>query len=141
MTKEVALPSGAILKIWHTPFEVSLALNEAVVEELKSLDFNAQTDMLVIYKNLFCLGFSSKKIKECLWKCFEKCTYNSGKGDLRVDKQTFDPEESRQDYASVCMEVAKYNILPFVKTHSAAFSQILESLKSSPESKPPVTPS
>jgi hypothetical protein len=139
--KEIALPSGATLKISHTPFEVSLALNEAVIEELKGMDFSSETEMLKIYKDLFCIGFSSKKIKECLWKCFERCTYNSGKGDFRIDKHTFDPEESRQDYATVCMEVAQYNIAPFVKAHSAKFSQVLESLKSSPESKSQATPS
>ena len=110
--QEVKLPSGAILKIGHTPFEISLALNEAVIEELKNIDVTADTEMLVIYKNLFCVGFSSPKIKECLWKCFERCTYNSGKGDFRIDKNTFDPIDARQDYAEVCMEVAKYNIAP-----------------------------
>jgi len=139
--KEVELPSKAILKIHHTPFEVSLALNEAVIEELKGLQFDSQTDMLKIYKDIFCTGFSSKKIKECLWKCFERCTYNSGNGDLKIDKNTFDPMDARQDYAAVCMEVAQYNIAPFVKAHSAKFFQALESLKSSPESKPQTTPS
>jgi len=138
-----SLPSGAILTIHHTPFDVSLALNEAVIEELKNLDFSSNTEMLKIYKDLFCTGFSSKKIKECLWKCFERCTYDSrtGAGDLKIDKNTFEPDEARQDYATVCMEVAQYNIRPFVKAHSALFSQALESLKSSPESKPQTTPS
>lgn len=138
---EVSLPSGAILKMMDTPFKVSLALNEAVIEEMKGIHFSSETEMLAIYKDLFCTGFSSKKIKDCLWKCFERCTYNSGNGDFRITEATFEPLDARQDYADICMEVAKYNILPFVKSRSAKFSQILESLKSSPESKSQVTPS
>lgn len=138
---EHKLPSGAILKIGHTPFEVSLALNEAIVEELKNVVISSDMEMATLYKDLFCMGFSSQKIKACLWKCFERCTYNSGKGDLRIDHQTFEPMEARQDYAEVCMEVAKYNIAPFVKSHFAKFSQVLETLKASPESKPKTTPS
>lgn len=139
--KEVICPSGAVLKIGHTPFEESLALNEAVIEELKTVSISSETEMATLYKELFCIGFSSKKIKAALWVCLSRCTYNSGNGDLKIDKGTFDPVNTRQDYATVCMEVAKENITPFTKTHSVAFFQVLESLKSSPELKPQTTPS
>jgi hypothetical protein len=139
--KPITLPSGAILKIGHTPFEVSLNLNKALLEEMKQVEFHSEGDITNLLKNLVCVGFSSKKIEECLWECFKRCTYDSGKGDFRIDKATFDPEEARQDYADVCMEVAKHNISPFVKAHSAKFSQILENLKSSPESSTKTTPS
>lgn len=138
---EITLPSGSVLKITQTPFADSMALNEAIIEELKGINISSDVDVGMVYKDLFCAGFSSKKIKACLWKCFERCTYNSGKGDLRIDKDTFEPNEFRQDYAEVCMEVAKYNVLPFVKAHSAKFFQILGSLQSSQESKPATTPS
>jgi hypothetical protein len=141
LNKEVTLPSGAMLVIGHTPFAESLALNEAVIEELKSISFTSQTEMGTLYKDLFCVGFSSKKIKDALWQCFKRCTYDSGKGALKIDKDTFEPEEARQDYPEVCMEVAKANIVPFVKAHSQKFFLILENLKNSPESKPQVTPS
>lgn len=139
--KEVTLPSGAILKIGHTPWEISLALSEAVAEEFKGVAIKSDLEMATIYKDIFCTLFPSKKLKECLWKCFERCTYNSGKGDFRIDKQTFEAEEARQDYFTVCLEVGKQNIAPFVKAHSAGFFHILESLKNSQESKPQTTPS
>lgn len=139
--QEIKLPSGATLKISHTPFEDSLALNEAIIEELKSVEMTSQTEMLTLYKALFCTGFSSPKIKTALWKCFSRCTYNNGTAELKIDKDTFQPNEARQDYPVVCMEVAKYNVLPFVKSHSAEFLHMWESLRSSPELKPQVTPS
>ncbi len=132
---EVTLPSGAILKIGTIPWPEALALNESVVEELKDLEIKAETEMLSLYKSLFCTGFSSQKIKIALWKCMGRCTYNCGSGDLKIDQTTFEPEESRQDYIQVCMEVAKAACFPFVKAHSAEFSQILENLKSSLGSK------
>ena len=139
--KEHTLPSGAILRISSTPFADSMALNEAIIEELKGVEFTSETEMLVIYKNLFCIGFSSKKIKAALWKCFERCTYDSGKGPLKIDKDTFEPEEARQDYVAVCLEVTKHNVLPFVKAHSAVFSQMSEILQGDPGSKQQTTPS
>jgi len=139
--QEHKLPSGAILKIHHTPFEVSLGLNEVILAELKNFVVSSDIEMGQYYKDLLCVGFSSPAIKASLWKCFEHCTYNSGKGEFRIDKSTFDPIEARQDYAEVCILVAKYNIDPFVKAHSAKFSAVLEMLKSSPESKQQTTPS
>jgi hypothetical protein len=139
--KEIKLPSGAILKITHTPFADSWAFNEAVLEEVKALNINSKTDVMEIYKSVLCVGFSSPKIKSALWKCFERCTYNSGKGEFRITQDTFEPEEARQDYTQVCIEVAKYNIGPFVKAHSSLFNQAQEILKNSQLSKPQTTPS
>jgi|SRR6185312_5167261 len=139
--KELKMPSGAILRILDIPFAEALALNEAVVEELKGISFSSETEMGVLYKDLFCVGFSSKKIKACLWECFKRCTYDSGKGPLKIDHQTFEKEDLRQDYAEVCMEVAKAAIAPFVKAHSQKFFQILGALQASPESKSQPNPS
>lgn len=141
MMTEISLPSGAVLKLGKIPFAEAMELNEAVIEELKSIHFTSDTEMATLYKDLFCTGFSSKKIKSALWKCMARCIYNGGIGELKIDKDTFEPEEARQDYASVCMEVAKFAMLPFLKPHSVAFYQILESLKGSPESKGAPSPS
>jgi hypothetical protein len=138
---EITLPSGAILKISKIPFADAMAVNEAVIEELKSVSIKSDRERGELYKDLFCVGFSSQRIKSCLWKCFSRCTYNSGKGELRIDKDTFEPEDARQDYAEVCMEVAKAAVLPFVKAHSAKFFLILEMLNNSQESEAQATPS
>ena len=128
--KEIKLPSGALLKITPSPFSDAKALYQAVLEDLRGLAMDSQTDMAALYKDLFCIGFSSKRIEVCLWECFKRCTYNGGNGDLKIDKDTFEPISARDDYWTVCMEVAKENIHPFAKSLYAEYGHILATLKS-----------
>lgn len=128
--KEVKLPSGAVLKVVPADFEVSRNLYQAVLEEVRPLHVTATTDVASLYKDLFCLGFSSKKIESCLWDCFKKCQYCDKRGDLKIDKDTFEPIEARDDYMTVCMEVAKENIGPFVKSLYAQYGQFFQTILS-----------
>jgi hypothetical protein len=123
--KEFKLPSGATLKITPSSFSEAKALYQAVLEELRDLSVDSKTDMAALYKDFFCVGFSSKKIEACLWECFKRCTYNSGKGDLKIDQDTFEPIATRDDYWTVCMEVAKENIHPFLKSLYAEYGHFL----------------
>lgn len=131
--REVKLPSGAVLKIGAAPFAVAKALYQAVLNELKAIQIDSKTQVASIYKDLFCVGFSSKEIEACLWECFKKCTYNDGRGDLRIDDQTFEPIERRDDYMQVCMEVAKENILPFGKSLYAEYQKALTMIEDTPK--------
>lgn len=126
MSKEVKLPSGATLKVQVAPFSDAKALYQAFLEEVKGISITSSTDLASVFKDLACVGFSSKKIEACLEQCFKRCTYDSGKGDLKIDKDTFEPLEAREDYAVVCMTVAKENILPFAKGLYAEYQQILQ---------------
>jgi hypothetical protein len=125
--KEVKVPSGAELKITLAPFSESKALFQAVTEEVKSLklDPNAEVDVN-FWKDIFCLGISSKRIEQALEPCLKRSTYNG----LKIDKDTFESPESREDYLTVCYEVAKENLLPFTKSLYAQYAPILEKLKS-----------
>lgn len=123
--KEVKLLSGAILKITPAPFEDARNLYQALLEELKPLQISSKTEMASIYKDLFCIGFSSKKIEACLWECFKKVIYHDKRGALKIDKDTFEPIEARDDYMKVCMEVAKENVLPFAKSLYAEYGRFL----------------
>jgi hypothetical protein len=124
--KEVKLPSGAVLKINVPAFEVSKALYQTVFEEAKSVIVSGKTEMASVYKDLFCIGVSSKKIEACLWECFKVCTYNGTGADLKIDKDTFEPVTARQDYMTVCIAVAKENIDPFVKSLYAEYGQFFQ---------------
>jgi hypothetical protein len=126
--KKIDLPSGAVLIYEPSPFAVSLALKEAVAEEMMRLQLNSSTDKAEIIKNLFCISISSQKLKACIWKCFEKCRYNSGAGDLKIDKDTFEPVRARQDYETVCMEVAKEELAPFGKEGFVKLSQHISAM-------------
>lgn len=122
--KEVTLPSGAVLKIQLAPFEDSKALFQMVLEELEGIEIEATTIMAGVYKNLFCVGFSSKKVEAAIWKCFERCLYN----DVKVGKDTFEPESARDDYMTACMEVTDANVRPFVKSLSVKYGPLIKSV-------------
>lgn len=130
---ELKLPSGATLKITPSPFAESKALYQAFLKEARGVKFNSKTEMVEVYKELFCLGFSTPEIEKCLWKCFERCTYNAGNGDLKIDASTFEPVGAREDYTQVCTEVAKENILPFVKSLYAEYQRISAMIESDPQ--------
>jgi hypothetical protein len=125
MSKKVILPSGAELMITLSPFAVSKALYQAVMEEGKSIKVDTQAEVYDLVKNIFCTGFSSKKIESCLDECMKRVTYNGRK----VDNDTWEPVEARGDYITATYEVAKENILPFLKNLYAEYSVVLEMLQ------------
>ena len=130
--KEIKLDSGAVLKITPAPFGDAKALYQALLSEARGVTIGSKTDMTEIVKNLFCLGFSSPEVEKCLWTCFKRCIYNNGKGDLKIDENTFEPVEARGDYTAVCMEVTKENVFPFVKSLYAEYQRMLAMTEISP---------
>lgn len=121
MTKELTLPSGAVLKIQPAPFAEAKALYQAILEEVKHVQISATSDMTSVFKDLACIGFSSRKIEQALDQCFKRCLYNN----LKIDKDTFEPVEAREDYIVVCVAVTKENITPFGKSLMQEFSQFV----------------
>ena len=132
MTEDITLPSGAKLKITLSPFAVSKALYQACLEELKSLklDPNAEVD-LNLFKDLFCAGFSSKRIEQCLDECMKRVHYN----DRKITPETFEPAEAREDYLQVCLEVALTNIRPFMKNLGQLSGRISEQVSQNLQQK------
>lgn len=119
------LPSGAELKVTLSEFMVSKALYQAIAEEAKSLKLDPKAEVDVnLYKDLFCSALSSKRIEECLWECMKRATYNG----VKITPDVFEPEDARDDYIVVCMEVARINVLPFMKSLYAQFSTVLPEL-------------
>lgn len=113
------MPSGAILKVRVAPFAVSKNLYQAVLKELKQVSIkkmDTDEDQMELLKDLFCVGYSSPEIDLALEACLSHCQYNDGRADLKVDKDTFESIEAREDYITACMEVAKDNVLPFMKS-------------------------
>lgn len=129
--REVKLPSGAVLKIGVNPFETSKALYQAMLEEMKGLPITSKEEVGNFYKNLLCISFSSKKIEVALWECFKKCQYCDVRGELKIDKDTFEPLEARADYVQVCMEVARENVDPFGNGLYAQYQMLLEKVAQS----------
>lgn len=125
MTYDITLESGNTLKITLSPFAVSKALYQAILEELKTMRLDPEAEVDVnLFKDLFCTGFSSKKIEACLNECFKKTLYNS----VHITAETFEPVSAREDYLAVCWEVTLHNILPFTKNLSQQFSRMSQSM-------------
>jgi hypothetical protein len=124
----IKLPSGAKLEITLAPFADGKALYQAILDEAKGIKLNPQDEIDTnMWKDLMCVAFSSKKIEKEIENCFKRCLYNGKK----IDADTFEPEEARQDYLEACVEVVKANVLPFVKSLYVKYSHILEALKAS----------
>ncbi len=127
MGKKIKLPSGAELEITMAPFAVAKALYQACADEMRTLKLDMQADVDGnFWKDLFCAGVSSKKIEVALDKCLERCTYNS----LKINGDTFEPEDARQDYLTVCYEVTRENVHPFMKSLFVQYAGIFQGLKS-----------
>jgi hypothetical protein len=125
---KITLNSGKELHITLATFAVSRNLLQAMLAEAKDLKFDpdAQVDVNV-FKDLFCVGLSSKKIEAALHECLKKAVYDGQKCD---SSDTWEKEDARGDYLEVCFEVAKANISPFTKTLTAQFKQVLTKAKS-----------
>ena len=124
--KEIKLPSGAILKITLSPFAVSRELYRAILDEAKGIKLNAGDEVDVnLFKDLACTMLASRNIEQCLWECMKKATIN----DIKITPDSFESVESRDDYITVCIEVAKENVLPFMKSLSAQYAPMLDVLK------------
>lgn len=125
------LSSGAELNITVASFAESRDLYQAVLEEARSLKLDPDAEVDInLWKDLFCSAMGSKKIEKCLFVCMKRVTYNGMR--ITNPEETFEPVEARGDYMEVCLEVAKANILPFMKSLYAQYGQVLSMLKSVP---------
>lgn len=126
--KEVDLPSGAKLVVTMADFETGKSLFQAVAEELSQARISSSDEILVVVKNLMCIGVYSKKIDSCLKECFKSVSYNG----IRIVKgnSVFEDEKAREDYLQVCYEVALVNLRPFTKNLSALFSTLMGEIQS-----------
>lgn len=126
--KEITCPSGAVLTVRMAPFAQAKALYQVLLSEIRDVSIVGSKEVGDLYKELFCIGFSSPHIEAALEKCLEICQYNK----LKIDKDTFEPEEARGDYMFICIEVAKANIFPFAKDLFAQFQTFLAKMEKSP---------
>lgn len=133
--KEVSLPSGALLRVQVAPFKEAKTLYQILLRELRGIRIEPGMEMAALYKDLFCIGFSSPGIESALWDCFKSCTYDVGNGEQRLTIENgsvpyFEPVERRDDYMVVCAEVAKENVVPFGKSLYAEFLKMSELVNS-----------
>lgn len=124
----IKLPSGKEMKIQIAPWETGRDLYQTVLSEAKSLEFKSVTELDESFiLRIGMLALSSKPIEKAIWTCMDKVLIDNE----RVTKDYFEPEENRDDYFTVLMEVGKANIKPFMKSLYAQYAPLLEMLKKS----------
>ena len=127
--REVKLESGATLYIGLGRFEESLRLYQAIIAEVKLVQLPANSsDYVSSLKSLICACITSPAVEEALWPCLQRCLYEKSTVKLKIDKDTFENEDRRVDYMTVCLEVATDNISPFLKSLFAKFETIKDGL-------------
>lgn len=120
--KVIQMPSGAILKVGPAKFSEAKALYQAVLGEAKNLNVTSKTEIAVLVKDVLCSAYTSPVIDKALWDCFKYCIY--GDKNLKIDQDTFEPVENREDYMLVCMEVAEENLRPFSKSLTSVLQRV-----------------
>jgi hypothetical protein len=126
--KEFKLRSGnAVLRVNNVPFDEAEALFNALMAESKGLKF-IKGEMAEVFKDLFAIGFSSPAVKKELWNVFRRCQYCDKRGELKIDKDTFEPTEARADYVEVCMLVVQETCGPFLNGLYVEFKTLFEVL-------------
>jgi hypothetical protein len=120
MTIKTILSSGAKLEITPLPYLKAWGVSQDVLKEVKKLNIDINTLKTIDFKNLMavdalsfagplCEILSNEKIVEAANICMERCTYNG----LKIDSETFEKIEARQDFLPVVFSVLKENISPF----------------------------
>ena len=121
----VSLPSGAELEMTLAPFTEGERLFTATAECLKSVSIDGEIELENLTSSfnslksavLNCL--TSKELKEALLACLKRCTYNK----QRITSwDIFEDIDARQDYLTVCWEVSKFNLAPFMKNLFSKFT-------------------
>jgi hypothetical protein len=121
--------TGAELRINAAPFEESLELLHAFLEEAKAVEIKAGKEHLPnVLKNVFCGAFSSPKLRVPLWKCMERCLYKG----VKITPAAFEDVKAREDYMEICYLVAEENLKPFTKSLYAQFEELLKKIESLP---------
>jgi hypothetical protein len=131
--REVSLPSGAVLKVNVATFAASKALYQALLRELRTIPIAGGSEAASLLKDLFCAGFSSPDVEAALKECFKRCLYKSSSGtEGKVEDSTFESEVNRQDYTTVCAEVARDNVAPFLSSLYAEFQKYMVKMEKAP---------
>ena len=110
-------PSGAKVEITLSDFDTAFDLQTAIIKAIRQ---NGLVDIGVIdfanlaadwrpFAGMFMDIITSKEVKDMVFKCMERCTYNNEK----IARDTFEKEERRGDFFEVALKVATENIRPF----------------------------
>ena len=125
-SKEVTLPSGAVLLMNMATITAAFSLNDVV---LKTLVMTGRTsaDPAKLDSETVIVLVSSADVREAVFKCAEKAVYLAGgkAGAARkIDLALFDDEaigaKVRGDYFEIAASLISFNMVPFYQARISA---------------------
>jgi hypothetical protein len=134
---EFTSQSGAKVKISPADFEDAMDLQSAILKEaskaefsLDGVDLKSDIDLAGLIKAGMSVA-ASKDVREILFKCLVRCTYDGQK----ITKATFEPFEARKDYYEIVIACLKENLSPFFEGLLSKLSPFLGQLKQAENQK------
>lgn len=135
--------SGAEIKINPAPFADAMALKNAILKsvsksginldrlDVNKIDMNMEisSDVLNSLISAVLNVDSSDEVNRCVFKCLERCSYNSEK----ITLETFEDESARGDYYQIVFEVIRENINPFFKGAVSMLKQKFQTIPNIPK--------
>jgi hypothetical protein len=118
---EKELPSGRTLVVSIAPFPAASKLRKIIAAELLKVEINVgKLDLnldiknldpraLNTLKNVVCLLLSSDAVEAGFFECAARCTIDGA----AIKRDSFDHEQSRQDFIPCAWEVIRANLAPF----------------------------
>ncbi len=136
------LDSGAKLEVTESAFNDAYALEKALISAVKETNMTGlqfkkdifDMDIDVLLKSVLMMAISPQ-VEQCLFKCFERATYNG----LRISRGLFDDpkigSQLREDFHEICLKVAEVNCRPFLKRIFSVLKTFLQTLNGTLQQK------
>lgn len=109
---EFTVPSGSDVIISIADWEDCIDLQDMILAELSQTGINLDNRDDIDMGKILASGMKlagSKPIRQALFKCLLRCTYNKEK----ITAKTFEDEKARGDYYEIALACIKVNLSPF----------------------------
>lgn len=140
--EEITLKSGNVLKVNVAPFIDAIRLTNIVAKAFsqRGLDFKIDRDTELKFETLFnknpdafVKGLADIVFEEfvmnVVFKCAERCIYVKNGVSLKINQDTFEDEEAREDFYEIMYKIAYANIKPFFANLLTVLSQTSETAR------------
>ncbi len=129
------LSTGAKLEVTESSFAEAYALEKALISSVKETNLSGlqvkkdvfDMDVDVLLKSVLVMA-TSPEVERCLFKCFERATYDG----VKISRGLFDDPkiglQIREDFHEICLKVAEVNCLPFLKRIFSVLKTFLQTL-------------
>ena len=125
-SKEVTLPSGAMLLMNMASITAAFALNDVVLKTLVNSG-RTNVDPAKLDSETVIVLVSSAEVREAVFKCAEKAVYKATGTDgaaRKVDLSLFDDvgigNQARGDYFEIAAALISFNMVPFYQARISA---------------------